>query len=128
MIRGLNSPGGIGLPNNRGAGIGMAQPAPQQQQQFYDDEPYQANASQLRFKTNMERRETGNLIPFSQRSLGGAGVTPFGSAPAQSFFGSGLPMNNTSSPRKMQSQQQMIFGGGIPQSPSTKMKLPASVV
>ncbi|CAI2350868.1 unnamed protein product [Caenorhabditis sp. 36 PRJEB53466] len=95
MIRGLNSPGGIGLPSN-----------PRPQQQFYDDEPYQANASQFRFNKNMEqRRETGNLIPIAQRSMGSS--TPFGSAPAQSYFGSS---GSLSSPRKMPQSHNMLFG------------------
>ena len=52
MIRGLNSPGGIGLPANPRAQQGGQPPTQnqqQQQQQFYDDEPYQANASRFPF-------------------------------------------------------------------------------
>uniref|UniRef100_A0A8R1I8A9 BHLH domain-containing protein n=1 Tax=Caenorhabditis japonica TaxID=281687 RepID=A0A8R1I8A9_CAEJA len=108
MIRGLNSPGGIGLQSTPmpTAPRPPTQPQPQQQPQFYDDEPYQANASQFRFNKNMDqRRETGNLIPIAQRSLGS--TTPFGSAPSQSYFGSN---GSLSSPRKMQQTHQMLFG------------------
>ncbi|CAD6197876.1 unnamed protein product [Caenorhabditis auriculariae] len=86
MLRGIASPG-LGMPTR---------------QQYYDDEPYQANAAQLRpFATHhMERRESGTLIPISQRSL--ATSTPFGSAPtSHSIFGSPMPTN---SPRKMPQQ------------------------
>lgn len=55
MIRQLNSPGGgggLGLNNPRAQqppGAQQQQQPQQAQQQFYDDEPYQANASQFRF-------------------------------------------------------------------------------
>ncbi|EGT50598.1 hypothetical protein CAEBREN_06245 [Caenorhabditis brenneri] len=110
MIRGLNSPGGLGLPANSRSGGGPP-PTSQGQQQFYDDEPYQANASRFPFggpsgKIMEQRRETGNLIPIAQRSMGS--TTPFGSAPAQSYFGGNS--NPMSSPRKMQQTHQMLFG------------------
>ncbi|ULT97664.1 hypothetical protein L3Y34_005472 [Caenorhabditis briggsae] len=113
MIRGLNSPGGLGLNSPRGQPGGPPPPPPTSQapqQVFYDDEPYQANATRFPFGGNAakimeQRRETGNLIPHSQRTMGSA--TPFGSAPTQSYFGSSGQM---SSPRKMQQTHQMLFG------------------
>uniref|UniRef100_A0A1I7T2W0 Uncharacterized protein n=1 Tax=Caenorhabditis tropicalis TaxID=1561998 RepID=A0A1I7T2W0_9PELO len=111
MIRGLNSPGGggLGLPTNNN------NPRQSGQQQFYEDEPYQPNASRFSFgggigsgKPMEQRRETGNLIPIAQRSMASAGATPFGSAPAQSYFGGNS--NPMASPRKIQQTHQMLFG------------------
>ncbi|NP_001368701.1 Helix-loop-helix protein 30 [Caenorhabditis elegans] len=56
-----------------------------------------------------QRRETGNLIPIAQRSMGSTS-TPFGSAPTQSYFGGGSSGAALSSPRKMQQTHQMLFG------------------
>ncbi|CAP38279.2 Protein CBG21496 [Caenorhabditis briggsae] len=52
MIRGLNSPGGLGLNSPRGQPGGPPPPPPTSQapqQVFYDDEPYQANATRFPF-------------------------------------------------------------------------------
>nr|CDJ88776.1 Basic helix-loop-helix dimerisation region bHLH domain containing protein [Haemonchus contortus] len=68
--------------------------------QFYDDEPYKANALTLHL-SQMERREPGMMMAQSQRSSGGV---PFGNATG--LHGINAPptsaANNASSSRKMQ--------------------------
>nr|CDJ92975.1 unnamed protein product [Haemonchus contortus] len=78
--------------------------------QFYDDEPYKANALTLHL-SQMERREPGMMMAQSQRSSGGV---PFGNATGLHSINAPptSAANNASSSRKMQHPFQGRFFRG----------------